>query len=865
MNFTMTNTSSFPQKYDPKIKEKEILEFWEKNSIYAFDETTSKPIFSIDTPPPTMSGAMHAGHAFSYTQTDFVARYKRMRGFEVFYPFGTDDNGLPTENLVQKKKKVDLRRVSREEAFEITNTYLQEHRAEFIQDWKNLGISADFKNLKYSTIDPESRKISQKSFIDLYKKGLIEQREGPVLWDRKFQTAIAQAELEDIEREAFLNYVKAKVVGSEHTYLIYATTRPELCFGVVGASVQDVGDYVKLKVLHNDVEEFWITGKATVEEKFKDFDYEIVEELKGKDLIGQNILIPVVEREVEISHDVAVQADFGTGIAYFCTYGGLEDKEWVSRHGVEPISVLNIYGKLENIAGKYAGMLAEVARKEIISDMESDGSIIRKEKKKQIVNVGERSGVEVEYIVTKQWYGKYLDKKEYFFECAQKFNWKPEFMKHRLENWIEGLNWDWGFSRQRHFGIPIPAWTCESCGEIFLPKEENLPVDPTRDKCPVETCSSCGATDIKGESDVLDTWFTSASSTHLALRNVKDGELRKKMFPMNLRPQAHDIINFWLFYSMAKSQMLDSINPFKDVVVSGWLLDPQGKKMSKSKGNGIEPSEVTQKFSNDALRFLAATSKLGQDLNYQEKEVKSGAGVANKIFNATKFTDMLLGDVEHVKELGDVSALRSIDQWILSRCQQVIERSTEAMEIYDYAKAKAEFEGFFMRDIADNYIEIVKQRLWQAEVRGEEEKRKAAVTLYHVMYNAIRGLAPILPFVTEEVYQNFFSKFEEERSIHLTSWPQSNKELFNEEIVSLGQGFVSIVGAIRKYKSEKQVSQKVGINKLSIECSSEMKVFIEDSLEDLKAVSSSEDIIFESADIDTGVQGIKISIQLLEE
>lgn len=856
----MTNTTSFPQKYDPKIKEKEILEFWEKNNIYSFDEKTTKPVFSIDTPPPTMSGAMHAGHAFSYTQTDFIARYKRMRGFEVFYPFGTDDNGLPTENLVQKKKKVDLRRVSRDEAFEITNAYLQEHRAEFVQDWKNLGISADFENLGYSTIDNESRKISQKSFIDLYKKGLIEQREGPVLWDRKFQTAIAQAELEDIEREAFLNYVKARVVGTDNTYVIYATTRPELCFGVVGASVQDVGDYVKLKV----GEEFWITGKATVEEKFKDFDYEIIEELKGQDIIGQKILIPVVGREVELSHDVAVQANFGTGIAYFCTYGGLEDKEWVLRHGVEPVSVLNIYGKLTEACGKYANMLAENARKEIISDMEEAGFIIKKEKKKQIVNVGERSGVEVEYIVTKQWYGKYLDKKEYFFECAQKFNWKPEFMKHRLENWIEGLNWDWGFSRQRHFGIPIPAWTCESCGEVVLATEDQLPVDPIRDSCPSDACPKCQG-NLVGESDVLDTWFTSASSTHLALRNIKDASLRKKMFPMDLRPQAHDIINFWLFYSMAKSQMLDNINPFENVAVSGWLLDPQGKKMSKSKGNGVDPQEVTAKFSNDALRFLAATSKLGQDLNYQEKEVKSGAGIANKIFNATKFTDMLLGEMgEELKKL-DVTNLRSIDKWILSRCQQVIQRATDAMENYDYSKAKAEIEGFFMRDVADNYIEIVKQRLWQAEVRGQDEMKKAAVTLYHVMYNAMRCFAPFMPYVTEEVYQNFFSKFENEKSIHLTSWPTSEASLVDEGLETRGDGFVSIVGAIRKYKSEKQVSQKVGISTLTIECSDEMREFIENSLEDLRAVSSSESIVFESADIETGVPDIKISVELKEE
>jgi valyl-tRNA synthetase len=865
MIFTMINSSTFPQKYDSKEKEAQILKFWEDNKIYAFNEKTTKPIFSIDTPPPTMSGKMHAGHAFSYTQTDFIARYKRMRGFEVFYPFGTDDNGLPTENLVQKKKKVDLRRVSREEAFEITNSYLQENRAEFIQDWKTLGISADFENLAYSTIDPESRKISQKSFMELHKKGLIEQREGPVLWDRKFQTAIAQAELEDIEREAFLNYVKAKVVGTENTYIIYATTRPELCFGVVGASVQDIGEYVKLKVKHNNNEEFWITGSETVEDKFKDFDYEIIEKIKGENIIGQKVMIPVVDREITISHDVAVQANFGTGIAYFCTYGGLEDKEWVSRHGVEPISVLNVYGKLNDLAGKYSGMLAENARKEIIQDMEDSGSLIRKEKKKQIVNVGERSGVEVEYIVTKQWYAKYLDKKEHFFEQAQKFNWNPEFMKHRLENWIEGLNWDWGFSRQRHFGIPIPVWICDKCQKIELPEESQLPVDPTRDFPLRGEFCECGGK-FTGESDVLDTWFTSASSTHLALRNIKEDNLRATMFPMDLRPQAHDIINFWLFYSLAKSNLLDGINPFKNVAVSGWLLDPQGKKMSKSKGNGIEPQDVTAKFSNDALRFMAGSSKLGSDLPYQEKEVKTGAGVANKIFNATKFTDMLTSaKTKSELEVGDVNKLRSIDKWILAKTQGAIVRATDAFENYDYAKAKAEMEGFFMRDIADNYIEIVKQRLWKPEERGEDEKKKAEISLYHSMYSAVRGLSPFMPFVCEEVFGHYFSKFETEKSIHQTSWPICEKIFQNNEFELLGDGFISLVGAVRKFKSEKQVSQKVEIEKFVIECSKEMRDFIEDSIDDLKAVTSSRIIEFGNGTIETGTTDLKISLTLVEQ
>lgn len=838
---------TFANKYDPKEAEKRIREFWDKEQIYKFDKNTKKTIFSIDTPPPTISGRMHAGHAFSYTQCDFVARYKRMTGNEVYYPFGTDDNGLATEKLVQKEKKVNLRKIERKEAVKIVNDYLEEARPGFIQDWKNLGISCDFDNLKYSTIDNYSQKISQKSFVDLYNKGLIERRKGPVMWDRQFQTAIAQAELEDLERKAFLNYVKAKVEGTENTYMIYATTRPELCFAVVGMSVEDEGEYVKLKV----GDEYWITGATTYAEKFEKFDYEIVETLEGQDFIGEKVTIPIINRVVEISHDVAVKADFGTGIAYFCTYGGQEDIEWSIRHGIEPVELLNIYGKLNELGGKYEGMLAENARKEIIADMEEDGCLIQKEERTQIVNVGERSGTEVEFIVTNQWYAKYLDKKELFFENAQKFNWTPNFMKTRVENWIKGLNWDWGFSRQRHFGIPIPVWYCSKCEKQYLPEESQLPIDPTQDKCPVKKCE-CGNTEFIGETDVCDTWFTSASSPILASK-VLGEEVFKKVFPMSMRPQAHDIINTWLFYTMAKTNLEYGVNPFKDVNVSGFVLAPDGTKMSKSKGNGVVPQDVVEKFSNDALRFAAGSTKLGSDLPYQEKEVKTGFGVANKLFNANKFASMLLNDFKSEGRVFKFDELKSIDKWIIAKLQSTIKTSAEGFEKYDYSKARAQFTDYFMNSVADNYIEIVKTRLWKPDEVGIEETMKAQKALYFVLYNSLKGLAPFMPFITEEIYQTFYKQFEETISIHQTSYPSYDESLDNNEIIELGNKFIEVLGEVRKYKSEKQISMKEELNSIEITCDSKLKEFIEDSIEDLKSVTSTKEIKFKEGNFNVSI------------
>ena len=847
---------TFENKYNTQDKEKEIIDFWEKENIYKFDENSSKVVFSIDTPPPTISGRMHIGHAFSYSQTDFIARYKRMKNFEVFYPFGTDDNGLPTEKIVQKTQKVNLRKIPREEAIRICTKFLKEERPYFIKDFKQVGLSCDF-NLAYSTIDEHSRKISQETFIELYKKGLINRKEGPVMWDRVFQTPIAQAELEDKEVKSTMNYVKAKMLGTDHTYLIFATTRPELLFACAGFSVEDKGDYVKLQVGN----EFWIISAKTYEDNMKKFrikDFNVIEELKGKNFIGEKIIIPVTEKEIEITHDSAIKADFGTGIAYFCSYGGIEDIEYFARHKLDPIEVLQKDGRLNDKCLEFEGIMAIEARAKVVKRLREVKVLAGVENITHIVNVGERSGVEVEYVVTKQWYVNYLDKKDYFLEQAQKFNWHPEFMKHRLENWIKGLNWDWGFSRQRHYGIPVPVWYCKKCSKVKIADKSNLPIDPTsiqpNDKC------KCGSSDFEAETDIMDTWFTSASSPFLAIELVKNKEMKKKLFPMDLRPQAHDIINFWLFYAMAKTNLLHGINPFKNVAISGWLLDPKGRKMSKSKGNGITPQDVIEKYSNDALRYAASSTKLGNDIPYQEKEVQSGIKLVNKLYNANKFASMLLDDFKADSRKINLKELNSIDKWILARLQNVIKEANKGFDNYDYQKAKQVFYEFFMSDLADNYIEIVKNRLW----KKEDNYRSAQKTLYYALYNVLRGLSPIIPFICEEIFQIFYKQFESGNSVHLKDYPEVEKKYVNNDLIKYGEEFISIVGAVRKFKSENSVSMKNELEDLTIECSSDTKKFVENSIDDLKAVTGAKKIEFKKANIEIN-DNLKVSIELTKK
>jgi valyl-tRNA synthetase len=826
----------FENKYDSSKKEQDILNMWKTEQIFKFDENSSKKVFSIDTPPPTISGKMHLGHAFSYTQTDFYARYKRMSGFEVFYPFGTDDNGLPTEKYVQKEMNVNLRKMPREEAIKLCNEFLIKVRPQFIKDFEQVGLSCDF-DISYSTINDKSRKISQKSFIDLYNKGLLTRHEGPVMWDRVFQTPIAQAELEDKEQNSTLNYVKAKLNDTDesNTYLIFATTRPELLFACAGFSLQKDGDYVKLK---NGCE-YYIFSAVTYKDKLKDkFDFEVVSKIKGKDLIENSVIIPFSNKEIKITHDDVVKADFGTGIAYFCSYGGLEDIEYFARHKLDPIGVLNPDGKLNSLAKKYEGLLANDARKEIIKDLKDEGHLLLSENITNVVNVGERSGVEVEYIVAKQWYVHYLDKKEYLLKMANKFNWTPEHMKYRLENWIKGLNWDWGFSRQRHFGIPIPVWYCKDCSKLVLADESQLPVDPTNTK-PLNKCE-CGCLEFEGETDIMDTWFTSASSPSLAIEIVKNEKMKKKLFPMDLRPQSHDIINFWLFYTMAKNNLLYDVNPFKDVMISGFVLDPKGRKMSKSKGNTIAPQEMVLKYSNDALRFGAASTKLGSDLPFQEKEVQTGLKLVTKLYNANKFASMLLDDfIKDDKNKIEYKKLTSIDRWILSKCQNVAKKAEEEFSKKNYQQAKQLWYDFFMGDVADNYIEIIKTRLWQKK----DNYKSAQSVLYYVLFAVARGLAPIVPFITDEIYQNLFRQFESKKSIHLESYPLFEKKMFDETDLVNGEKFVEIVSFVRKYKAENSMSMKEEIEKLIVNDS--IKNFVLENIDDLKAVCGAKIVEFD--------------------
>ncbi|MBW2978486.1 valine--tRNA ligase [Candidatus Woesearchaeota archaeon] len=788
-----------PKKYDQKTAEKKWAEYWKKEKIYAFDTKSKAEIYSVDTPPPTVSGDIHIGHAFSYSHQDFVIRFHRMLGKNIFYPFGTDNNGVATERLIEKIRKIKARDISREEFVKICLDELKKNLIpNYISGMQQLGLSCDY-NIFYTTIDPHCQKISQKSFIELYKLGREYRKDAPAMWCPECETGISQVECKDVEIASTFNDIIFRVDGKD---LIIATTRPELLPACVAVFYHP---------------------------KDKRYNH----------LSGKKAKVPLFNIEVPIMADERADPEKGTGIVMCCTFGDQTDMEWQKAHNLPIKEAITKNGKMSKLAGKYQGMEIKQARKEIVKDLEKSKLLISKKPITHAVNVHERCGTEIEFVKSKQWFIKYLDLKKDMIKWGEKLNWFPPHFISRYSNWIEGLQWDWLISRQRYFGIPFPVWYCAKCDEVILANEKDLPVDPLKDKPPLSKCPKCSGTEFIPEQDVLDTWATSSLTPRLSIE-LMPKEIQDKLYPMNLRPQAHDIITFWLFNTVVKSNIHYKTNPFKDVMISGWLLDPKGKKFSKSKGNSIEPKQVIEKYCADALRFMSAGTKLGEDLPYQEKEVVTGMKTITKLWNASKFAFMHLKDYKKPTP----KKLEFFDKWILSKLNRLIKNSTEAFMKYEYSRTRLDAEKFFWHSLCDNYLEIAKDRLYNPDKRGKQERISSQYALYESLLSAVKLFAPIMPFITEEIYQNFFREIEKDKSIHISSWPKYEKKLVDVKIEHAGDLLIEIISSVRKEKTRQNKALNSPVKEITIKCEPEMEIILKDAIDDLKSVTKAEKIIF---------------------
>ncbi len=794
-------------KYNFKESEPKWEKFWQDNKVNEFNKNSKKEIFSIDTPPPTVSGKIHIGHIFSYSQADFVARYKRMRGYNVLYPFGFDDNGLPTERLVEKEFGIRAHEMSREEFREKCMQTVEKYEKDFKELFIRDGISADWKH-SYNTISPRVQKLSQKSFLDLYKKGKIYYAEKDAIWCPECQVSIAQAELESKDIASTFNHLKFYISGSSE-YLEIATTRPELLCACVCVFVNP-------------------------------------EDKRYAHLVGKNVIVPLYNFEVPVLTDEKADIEKGTGAVMCCTFGDETDLYWQQKYNLPIKEAITDGGRMTALAGKYEGKKIKVAREEIIQDLKENNLLIKQEEIVHAVATHERCGTPMEIKIKKQWFVKLVEDKDKFLKNGEEINWYPSFMHARYSNWVDNVDRDWCISRQRYFGVPIPVWYCAHCGKIIVAEESELPVNPLVTK-PSKPCE-CGSTDFIPESDVFDTWQTSSITPQINAMWGEDDEMYKKLMPMSLRPNAHDIIRTWDFYTIAKSYYHSNCLPWKNVMVSGFVMADKNEKISKSKSNSkMSPETLLNEKSADVTRYWASTGSLGRDIVFSEEEFKNGAKLVNKIWNASKFVLSFLENYEPKQ-----TRLLPMDEWIIAKFNQMQTNFINYFEKYEIGLAMAELERFFW-NFCDNYIEIAKNRLYKPEIYGESAKASAQLACYNVLKEMLKMFAIYLPHITEEIYQSYFRKFENVASIHNTEISPIEIKT-PENIIENGDSVCEIVSSVRRYKSENNLSLKEEVERLTVQGYSD---FIKRVEYDIKAVGNIKEIVYLDGDKFVGIKMAK--------
>ncbi len=813
--------STLPNEYNHKEVEARLQKIWGTSGTYSFKNSYKRENnFVIDTPPPTVSGFLHMGHIYSYTQADFIARFKRMSGLDVFYPMGFDDNGLPTERLVEKTKNIRATDLSREDFIKLCNEVAFDARIEFKKLFESIGLSVNWEET-YSTISDSSRKMSQMSFLDLYDKEQVYRKLQPMLWDPVDQTAIAQAEIVDKETKTKMNYIQFTCLENSEKIII-ATTRPEL----LGACVA---------VFYNPEDE------------------------RYKHLVGKTAITALFGVKVPLLADENVKIDKGTGLVMCCTFGDETDILWWKSHNLKTRILLDKYAKIRaeisdeqvNFIGNdnncslnkdntinlekageifkaILGLKTTVARDKILELLKNENVLIKQEEITHVVKSAERSGATLEIIPTNQWFVKVLEHKEALKKKANECNWNPDYMRIRIEQWIDGLSWDWCISRQRYFGVPFPIWYSKRAGEegkILVADINQLPVNPL-----IDLPLGYSKDEVIPEADVMDTWATSSISPELSSQAINekyaiDYKRHQSLYPANMRPQAHEIIRTWAFYTIVKSYLHEKSIPWYDLMISGWCLAPDKTKMSKSKGNIVTPVGLIEDKGADVIRYWASTSKLGADTAYSEDVLKIGKKLINKLWNATKFAAIHLNKIE-----GEIISAKldiqngviteTADLWAISKLYTAIEIATKQFEKYEYSLSVQAIEEFFWKIFCDNYLEIVKTRVYgEKENITKAQQLSAAHTIYHCLDTILRLFAPIIPHITEELYGYIFKEkmLKFSGSIHnKNTWPKLEDYTKQKDAEIMGDHLVTILDTVRKIKAEKNLSMKTDLASLKI-------------------------------------------------
>jgi valyl-tRNA synthetase len=790
-----------PEKPALEGLETKWQERWEAEGIYRFDRTRSRDdIYAIDTPPPTVSGSLHVGHVFSYTHTDVIARFQRMRGKEVFYPMGWDDNGLPTERRVQNyygvrcdpslpydasfeppatpgKQPISI---SRPNFINLCDRLTKEDEKAFEHLWRYLGLSVDW-GMTYATIDKRSQRISQIGFLHLLNRRLAYQLEAPTLWDVDFRTAVAQAELEDREREGAYHRLRFDRPGGAGAVEI-ETTRPELLPACVAL------------VAHPEDERY-------------------------KPLFGQDVLTPLFRSRVPVKAHALADPEKGSGIAMICTFGDITDVTWWRELNLPVRAVIQANGTLKPLRwgspgwesddvalaqkryDELANLSINKARARIVELLREDGSMLGEPRPiMHNVKFFEKGDRPLEIVTSRQWFIKTMDFRSALIDRGRQLTWHPEYMRTRYENWVNGLNGDWCISRQRFFGVPFPLWyPLDQDGQPdytrpILPDEARLPIDPSTDTpkgfSPEQRGKPGG---FAGDPDVMDTWATSSLTPQIVARWCEDEDLFKRVFPMDVRPQAHDIIRTWLFSTVLRSHLEHDTLPWKHTTISGFVTDPDRKKMSKSKGNVVTPFALLEEHGSDGVRYWASGARQGADTVFDPGQMRVGRRLAMKLLNASKF---VLAKPEPVGAISETA-----DRGMLTRLAEVVTVATGSRVEFDYTPALEKSERFFWF-FCDDYLELIKARRYGDH--GEAAAASANSAMLLALSTLLRLFAPFLPFVTEEVWSWW-----QAGSVHRSAWPQPEELLTSigggdqEAAEALAEG-CRVLGEVRKRKSEEK-------------------------------------------------------------
>jgi valyl-tRNA synthetase len=805
---------------------------WDADGTYRFDRSkTRDQIFAIDTPPPTVSGSLHVGHVFSYTHTDAIARFQRMRGREVFYPMGWDDNGLPTERRVQNyfgvrcdpslpydptfeppaKPPDPPLAVARRNFVELCERLAVEDEEKFEELWRRLGLSVDW-TLTYTTIEKATQRISQRGFLHLLARGEAYQAEAPTLWDVDFQTAVAQAELED--RELPGAYYAVRFHRPTGDPVVIETTRPELIAACVAL------------VAHPD-------------------------DARHQPLFGSQVRTPLFDVEVPVVAHPLADPEKGSGIAMICTFGDLTDVTWWRELHLPTRPVVDWDGRIKpdppdvitGTAGRaaYAELAGETirqAQRRTVELLRDAGELAGEARPiTHPVKFYERGERPLEIVTTRQWYirngGRDPHRRAELIARGHELHWHPEYMRARYESWVDGLNGDWLISRQRFFGVPFPVWyPLDGDGHLdhehpILAREDRLPVDPSSDVPDGYQPEQRGAPGgFVGDPDVMDTWATSSLTPQIACRWHEDTDLFTRTYPMDLRPQAHEIIRTWLFSSIVRAHLEFDALPWDHAAISGWVLDPDRKKMSKSKGNVVTPMRILEQYGSDAVRYWAASGRPGTDTTFEEGQMKIGRKLAIKLLNASKFALGVAGADGEVPE--PIAATTALDRAVLATLAGLVSDATAAFAEYDYARALDHTERFFWR-FCDDYVELVKQRAYGGA--GEPGAASARATLVLTLDALLRLFAPHLPFVTEEVWSWW-----RPGSIHRASWPDpaALRAVTADAAPAVFTTAADVLSQVRKAKTEQRQSLRVEVPRVVVYDTSERLTLLDAARDDVR-------------------------------